>query len=134
MFCIMLCLSMVPIHSCVCTIICGEVVECGSQDLFGGGSGTIRKCGFLQNFITVGVGFGFPPSAKETLLLAPWKISLPNFLWIKMQNSHTLLLNYVCLHVYHAMRKMYQTSKILRWPQIKVCFYKSFIDYFIYFQ
>ena len=77
-------------------------MECGSYDLCGRVSGTNSRCGFFcRKFNSVGVGFGVPPSAEETLLLAPWKMALPNFLWIKMQNSHMLLQHYVCLYAYH---------------------------------
>ena len=53
---------------------------------------------FGRKFNSVGVGFGDPPSAEETLLLAPWKMALPNFLLIKMQNSHILLQHYAYLY------------------------------------
>ena len=43
-FCIMLCLNMSPIHSCVEQVNGGHRMEFGSLIILGQGRGTIRRC------------------------------------------------------------------------------------------
>jgi hypothetical protein len=55
----------------------GQGVECGSLNMLGPGSGTIKRYGLVEEVVTLGVCF-------ETLLLAVYGQSAPGFLWMKM--------------------------------------------------